>query len=89
MMKSFDFFESAWEEYVYWQNKDKKTLKKINSLLSDISRNGNEGIGHPEPLKGNLEGWRSRKIDEKNRLVYKIENDSIIIMQCKTHYLDK
>lgn len=84
-----EFYELAWDQIEYWQNQDKKTLKKISKLLSDIERNGNSGLGHPEPLKGNLSGWWSREIDEKNRLVYKIEDDSIKIYQCKNHYDDK
>lgn len=84
-----EFYELAWEQIEYWQNQDKKTPKKISKLLSDIERNGNSGLGHPEPLKGNLSGWWSREIDEKNRLVYKIEDDSIKIYQCKNHYDDK
>ncbi|MCR5698469.1 MAG: Txe/YoeB family addiction module toxin [Treponemataceae bacterium] len=79
----------GWEQYLFWQVQDKKILKKINRLLDDISRNGYKGIGHPEPLKGNLSGWYSREIDDKNRLVYKIENEDIIILQCKNHYFDK
>ena len=83
------FTENAWEDFVFWQNQDKKILKKINALIKDILRNQNIGIGHPEPLKGNLSGLWSRKIDEKNRLVYKIEDDNLKIFQCKTHYNDK
>ncbi|MBR1616025.1 MAG: Txe/YoeB family addiction module toxin [Treponema sp.] len=83
------FFEKAWEQFIFWQTQDKKTLKKLNKLIEDINRNGNDGIGHPEPLKGELSGWWSREIDEKNRLVYKIENDCIKIYQCKNHYDDK
>lgn len=79
----------AWEEYIEWQSEDRKTLKRINQLLKDIDRNGNEGIGKPEPLKGNLSGYWSRRIDEKNRLVYQIEGGEIQIMQCKSHYEDK
>lgn len=83
------FEERGWEQFQCWLEQDKKTLKKINWLLSDISRNGNTGLGHPEPLKGNLSGWWSREIDEKNRLVYKIDEDVIKIYQCKNHYDDK
>ena len=83
------FFEKAWEQFIYWQTQDKKTLKKLNKLIEDINRYGNDGIGHPEPLKGELSGWWSREIDEKNRLVYKIEDDCIKIYQCKNHYDDK
>ena len=80
---------TAWSDYVEWQSEDKKTLKKINSLIKDIDRNGYNCIGKPEPLKGNQSGWWSVRIDEKNRLVFKIENDTIEIDQCKTHYGDK
>lgn len=80
------FSDRAWEEYCYWQTQDKKTLKKINQLLLDIKRNGFTGIGKPEPLKDNLSGFWSRRIDDANRLVYKITNDYIEIVQCKGHY---
>ena len=83
------WYEKAWEEYLEWQSEDKKTLKKINTLIKDIQRNGNKGIGKPEPLKSELEGWWSRRIDEKNRLVYKIGVDTLIIASCKGHYDDK
>ena len=81
--------DESWEQYLFWQTQDKKTLKKLNKLLHDIDRNGHKGIGHPEPLKGDLSGWWSREIDEKNRLNYKIEDGCIKIFQCKTHYGDK
>lgn len=83
------FEEQAWEQFQYWLEQDKKTLKKINKLLADISRNGNSGIGHPEALKGNLSGWWSREIDEKNRLIYRVDGDTVKIYQCKNHYDDK
>ena len=83
------FEEQAWEQFQYWLTQDKKTLKKINKLLADISRNGHSGIGHPEPLKGELTGFWSREIDEKNRLVYNIVDNVITIIQCKNHYEDK
>lgn len=79
----------AWEDYLYWQTQDKKTLKRINQLIKDIDRNGYDGIGKPEPLKYDMQGCYSRKIDETNRLVYYIEDDNVIILQCKTHYRDK
>ena len=78
----------AWEDYLYWQSQDKKTLKKINALINDIERNGNKGIGKPEALKAEFSGWWSRKIDEVNRLVYRISDGKIEIAMCKTHYGD-
>jgi len=83
------FSDSAFENYLYWQTQDKKTLRKINNLLKDIDRNGYNCIGKPEPLKGDKSGWWSVRIDEKNRLIFKIENDEIEIAQCGTHYGDK
>lgn len=81
--------DKAWEEYQYWQTQDKKTLKRINKLLEDIDRNGYNCIGKPEPLTGNLSGYWSVHIDEKNRLVFRIDDDRIEIIQCKTHYNNK
>lgn len=81
--------DEAWEDYIYWQNQDRKTLRRINQLLQDVSRNGYEGIGKPEPLKGNHSGWWSRRIDDTNRLVYRINNGQIEIAQCRSHYRDK
>lgn len=78
--------EEAWEDYCYWQSQDRKTLKRINMLIKDIQRNVFEGIGKPEPLRGNLSGWWSRRIDSANRIVYKEENGIIIIASCRTHY---
>jgi toxin YoeB len=80
------FSSEAWEEYCYWQSQDKKKLKRINELLKDIVRNGYIGIGKPEPLKGSLSGWWSRRIDDSNRIVYKITNENIEINNCKGHY---
>jgi toxin YoeB len=79
----------AWDEYLYWQAQDRKTLKKINELLKDIDRNGYKCKGKPEPLKGNYSGYWSVRIDQKNRLVFRIENGALEIAQCKTHYDDK
>ena len=71
------FTQNGWKDYVYWQTEDKKILKKINSLIEDICRNGNEGIGKPEPLIGNLAGFWSRRINDKHRLIYKIDGNKI------------
>ncbi len=76
----------AWEDYLFWQQQDRKTLKKINNLLKEIQRTPFEGIGNPEPLKHSLSGWWSRRINLEDRLVYKVENDCIIILQCRKHY---
>ena len=86
-MSKILFDDKAFDDYLYWQTQDKKTLKRINALLKDIDRNKFEGIGKPEPLK-NREGLWSRRIDDKNRLVYKIENGQIEVIQCKGHYDD-
>ena len=85
-MNKISFTARAWEEYCYWQTQDKKTLKRINILLIDIQRNSFQGLGKPEPLKNNLSGYWSRRIDETNRLVYRINNEQIEIIQCKGHY---
>ena len=79
--------ERAWEEYLEWQTQDKKVLRRINILIKDIQRNSYEGIGKPEPLKNNLSGWWSRRIDDVNRIVYKENDGSIIIASCKGHYI--
>ena len=81
--------DGAWEDYIYWQTQDRRTLKRVNLLLQDIDRNGYDGIGKPEPLKGNLVGWWSRRIDETNRLIYRIINGQIEIAQCRSHYSNK
>lgn len=78
----------AWEDYLYWQGQDRKTLKRINQLLKDVSRNPFEGIGKPEPLKGSLAGFWSRRIDEEHRLVYAVEDDKVLIIACRGHYAD-
>lgn len=81
--------DRGWEDYLYWQTQDKKTLKRINQLIQDAERNGYQGIGKPEPLRDNLSGYWSRRIDDANRLVYRIEDGKIIIAGCRTHYGDK
>lgn len=85
-MSNISFTEKAWQDYCYWQTQDKKTLKRINLLLQDIKRNNFSGIGKPEPLKNDLSGFWSRRIDDSNRLVYKINNEQIEIIQYKGHY---
>lgn len=87
MKKLWD--DSAWEEYLEWQTKDKATLKKINRLLKDIDRNGCNCTGKPEPLSENLAGYWSVRIDEKNRIVFRIKDGNLEIIQCGTHYKDK
>jgi len=82
------WFDEAWEDYLYWQTQDKKTLKRINMLLKDIERGNSDGIGKPEPLKGDMGGFWSRRIDEVNRLVYRITGDLLEIVSCKGHYED-
>ena len=84
MIKSWS--DMAWDDFVKWQETDKKIAKKIVKLIKDIDRNGYSGIGKPEPLKGDLSGYWSRRIDTKNRVVYKIEAGVIKIVQCGTHY---
>ena len=83
------WFDEAWEDYLYWQTQDKRTLKRINILLRDIERGNFDGIGKPEPLKGELSGFWSRRIDNSNRLVYRISGDRIEILSCRGHYEDK
>ena len=87
-MSNITFAEDAWDEYLYWQTQDKRTLKKINALLKDIQRDPFKGQGKPEQLKGIPDDW-SRRINEKDRLVYAVKNGTIIIKQCKGHYDDK
>lgn len=84
-----DWSEMAWEEYVAWQEKDPAMLKRINMLLKEVSRDPFKGIGKPEPLKGDLSGWWSRRIDDKNRLIYRVKNGVLEIAQCGTHYRQK
>ncbi|PMS16993.1 Txe/YoeB family addiction module toxin [Trinickia dabaoshanensis] len=76
----------AWDDYVYWQGQDEKTLRRINQLIKDVQRSPFEGIGKPEPLKENLTGFWSRRIDETNRLVYEVANTQINIVSCRYHY---
>ncbi|MCQ2798089.1 MAG: Txe/YoeB family addiction module toxin [Bacilli bacterium] len=80
------FTPNAWEDYIFWQEND----KRIKDILKDISRNGaSDGIGKPEPLTGDLKGFYSRRINDKDRLIYKVENNTISIISCRYHYSDK
>lgn len=83
---SLSFSKTAWEQYLFWQTTDKATLKKINRLLKDIQRHPFEGVGKPEPLKNDLSGYWSRRITDEHRLVYKVERNSVLIIQCRYHY---
>jgi toxin YoeB len=78
--------ELAWEDYLWWQAQDRRIMKRINDLIRDISRNGNEGIGKPEPLKHGFQGYWSRRINDEQRLIYKTEEDEIRIAACRYHY---
>jgi toxin YoeB len=78
--------EKAWAEYVEWQSQDRKTLRRINALLQAIDRDPYDGIGKPEPLRHDRQGYWSRRIDDQNRIVYRVEGEMIIIVQCGSHY---
>ena len=78
--------EKVWEDYLYWQQTDKKILKRINTLLQEITRQPYEGIGDPEPLKHNWSGYWSRRVDREHRLVYKVRDKGIVVVQCRYHY---
>ncbi|HHD79004.1 MAG TPA: Txe/YoeB family addiction module toxin [Epsilonproteobacteria bacterium] len=80
------FSDDAWEDYLYWQQNDKKILKKINRLIKEIQREPFEGIGEPEPLKYNWSGYWSRRISIEHRLVYKVSDDNLMVAQCRYHY---
>lgn len=80
--------DTAWQDYLYWQTQDKKTLRRINKLLQDIERNGYSGIGKPEPLKNDLSGYWSVRIDDRNRIVFRIKEGKLEIAQCGSHYRD-
>lgn len=82
------WFEEAWEDYVSYQAQDRKTLKRVNALLKDIERQHFDGLGKPEPLKGELSGFWSRRIDAVNRLVYRVNGNVLEILSCKGHYND-
>ena len=86
MSRLLSWTDESWKDYLYWQSQDRKTLKRINKLIEETKRHPFEGIGKPEPLKANLSGYWSRRVDDKNRLVYSIEDDYIIILSCRFHY---
>ncbi len=86
MSRILSWTNEAWKSYVYWQTQDRKTLRRINKIIQDIKRNPFEGIGKPEPLKENLSGFWSRRIDESNRLVYAVNERSLTIISCRFHY---
>ncbi len=87
MNKRFVWTDEAWKDYIYWQTQNKKTLKRINRLLDDIKRNDPfKGIGKPEPLRENLSGFWSRRIDDTNRLVYAVDEAYIAVISCRYHY---
>ncbi|MFO7822445.1 MAG: Txe/YoeB family addiction module toxin [Cyclobacterium sp.] len=80
------FVDEPWEDYLYWQQTDKKMLKRINSLIKDIARNPFDGIGKPEPLKYKYSGFWSRRINGEHRLIYQVKSDEILIAKCRFHY---
>lgn len=85
-MRDLYWDSKAWQDYLYWQRKDKKTLKRINKLIQNTLTTPFEGIGKPEPLKENLSGYWSKRIDETNRLVYRVTNEYIKVISCRYHY---
>lgn len=86
MSRKLAWTDEAWSDYIYWQSQDKKTLKRINRLINDTKRDPFQGIGKPEPLRENLSGFWSRRIDETNRLVYAVDDDYLTIIACRYHY---
>lgn len=86
MIEKLTWTRESWSDYIYWQSQDKKTLKRINKLLVDSQRSPFEGIGKPEPLKENLSGFWSRRIDESNRLVYAVDDNQLTVISCRYHY---
>ncbi len=86
MARLLIFTPDAWSDYLYWQGQDKKTLKRINNLINEAARTPFEGTGKPEPLRGDLSGYWSRRIDEANRLVYQATDSDLEIVSCRHHY---
>lgn len=85
-MRAISFVPEAWEQYTYWQGQDRKTLKRINTLIEAAARDPFHGIGKPEGLLGNLSGYWSRRIDETHRLVYRATDDALVVIACRYHY---
>lgn len=85
-MSKLIFTENAWDDYLYWQTQDRKTLRRVNLLLRDIQRDSFSGIGKPEPLKNDLTGLWSRRIDECNRIVYRVYENMVEVVQCRSRY---
>lgn len=85
MSRRLAWTDEAWSDYLYWQQQDRKTLKRINKLIEDLKRQPFEGIGKPEPLRENLTGFWSRRIDQTNRLVYAVDDDLVTIISCRYH----
>ena len=86
MTRKLAWVDDAWDDYLYWQGQDQKTLKRINKLITETMRDPFEGIGKPEPLKENLVGFWSRRIDDNNRLVYAVDDEYLTIIACRYHY---
>jgi toxin YoeB len=79
---------NAWKDYLYWQEHDRKILQRVNELIRDSLRDPFAGVGKPEPLKGPLKGWWSRRITQEHRLIYRVEGENLLILQCRFHYDD-
>jgi toxin YoeB len=86
MIEILSWTKESWADYIYWQGQDRKTLKRINKLIEDTKRSPFKGIGKPEPLKENLSGFWSRRVDDTNRLVYAVDNNQLTIISCRYHY---
>lgn len=86
MSRAIKFLAPAWDDYLYWHGQDRKTLKRINALLTEATRTPFVGTGKPEPLTGNLSGYWSRRIDQTNRLVYRANDDEVVVLACRYHY---
>lgn len=85
-MSELRFSDNAWADYLYWQSQDRKTLRKVNLLIQDIQRGGTGGLGKAELLRGNWSGWASRRIDDRNRIIYRFKDGAVEIAACKGHY---